>query len=40
VLLGPGGPFGVADAVAGTRYLLMAGRPIGETPRFNGPFVD
>jgi hypothetical protein len=40
VVLGPGGMFGVSEAAAGTRYLLMAGQPIGEAPRFNGPFVD
>jgi quercetin 2,3-dioxygenase len=40
VLLGPGQGFTVADASPGTRYLLMAGQPYGETPMFNGPFVD
>lgn len=40
VLLGPGDSVPVADAVAGTRFLLMAGKPYGETPEFNGPFVD
>src|SRR5438132_1033933 len=40
VLLGPGEEFTVSDAVPGTRYLLMAGKPYGETPVFNGPFVD
>ena len=40
VLLGRGGAFMVTDAVKGTRFLLMAARPNGETPRFNGPFVD
>jgi redox-sensitive bicupin YhaK (pirin superfamily) len=40
VLLGPGEDFTVADASPGTRYMLMAGRPYGETPVFNGPFVD
>jgi quercetin 2,3-dioxygenase len=39
-LLGPGESFAVEDALAGTRYLLMAGKPYGEVPRFNGPFVD
>jgi hypothetical protein len=33
-------PFIVVDAVPETRYLLMAGKPYGEEPRFNGPFVD
>ena len=40
VLLGPGEEFAVADAAPGTRYLLMAGKPYGETPVFNGPYVD
>jgi len=40
VLLGPGGAFTVTDAAKGTRFLLMAGQPYRETPRFNGPFVD
>jgi redox-sensitive bicupin YhaK (pirin superfamily) len=40
VLLGPGEGFTVTDAVPGTRYLLMAGKPYGEVPAFNGPFVD
>jgi redox-sensitive bicupin YhaK (pirin superfamily) len=40
VLMGPGEIFVVEDAVPGTRYLLMAGEPYGEQPRFNGPFVD
>jgi hypothetical protein len=39
-LMGPGESFVVEDAVPGTRYLLMAGKPYGEVPRFNGPFVD
>jgi hypothetical protein len=32
--------FAVENAAPGTRYLLMAGRPYGEAPRFNGPYVD
>ena len=40
VLLGPGDEFTVTDAVPGTRFLLMAAQPYGETPRFNGPYVD
>ena len=40
VLLGPGEEFTVTDAAPGTRYMLMAGEPYGETPVFNGPFVD
>jgi hypothetical protein len=39
-LMGPGESLVVDDAVPGTRYLLMAGKPYGEVPRFNGPFVD
>jgi quercetin 2,3-dioxygenase len=40
VLLGSGKEFMVTDAVAGTRFLLMTGKPYGEEPAFNGPFVD
>jgi redox-sensitive bicupin YhaK (pirin superfamily) len=40
VLMGPGERFGVTDAIPGTRFLLMAGQPYGETPLFNGPYVD
>jgi quercetin 2,3-dioxygenase len=40
VVLGPGEEFTVTGAVAGTRYLLMAGKPYGEVPIFNGPYVD
>jgi redox-sensitive bicupin YhaK (pirin superfamily) len=40
VLLGPGDAFAVTDAAPGTRFLLMAGKPYGEAPVFNGPFVD
>jgi hypothetical protein len=40
VLLGPGESFGVTEAAPGTRFLLMAGRPYGEEPVFNGPYVD
>jgi redox-sensitive bicupin YhaK (pirin superfamily) len=40
VVLGPGGSLTVAEAIPGTRFLLMAGEPIGEVPLFNGPFVD
>jgi len=28
------------EAAPGTRFVLMAGQPYGETPVFNGPFVD
>ena len=40
VLLGHGDEFRVTDASPGTRYLLMAGKPYGEAPVFNGPYVD
>jgi redox-sensitive bicupin YhaK (pirin superfamily) len=40
VVLGPGEEFTVTDAAPGTRYLLMAGKPYGEVPVFNGPYVD
>ena len=40
VLLGPGAELTVTNATAGTRFMLMAGKPYGEAPRFNGPFVD
>jgi redox-sensitive bicupin YhaK (pirin superfamily) len=40
VVLGPGEEFTVTDAIPGTRYLLMAGKPYGEVPVFNGPYVD
>jgi redox-sensitive bicupin YhaK (pirin superfamily) len=39
-LLGPGDALAVQNANPGTRFLLMAGKPYGETPVFNGPFVD
>jgi redox-sensitive bicupin YhaK (pirin superfamily) len=39
-LMGDGESFAVVDADLGTRYLLMTGKPHGEAPRFNGPFVD
>jgi redox-sensitive bicupin YhaK (pirin superfamily) len=40
VLLGKGEQLTVADASPGTRYLLMTGKPYGEVPVFNGPYVD
>jgi redox-sensitive bicupin YhaK (pirin superfamily) len=40
VLMGPGGEFTVTDAGPGTRYMPMAGKPYGEAPLLNGPFVD
>jgi redox-sensitive bicupin YhaK (pirin superfamily) len=39
-VLGPGAAFSVREAEPGTRFVLMAGQPYGETPVFNGPFVD
>jgi len=40
VLLGPGEELTVTEAAPGTRFMLMVGKPYGESPRFNGPFVD
>jgi redox-sensitive bicupin YhaK (pirin superfamily) len=40
VVLGPGKDFPATNALPGTRYLLMAGQPLGEVPLFNGPYVD
>jgi quercetin 2,3-dioxygenase len=40
VLMGPGDAFIVTDAAPGTRFMIMAGKPYGEAPVFNGPFVD
>jgi redox-sensitive bicupin YhaK (pirin superfamily) len=40
VLMGPGEEFTVTGAAPGTRYMLMTAKPYGETPVFNGPFVD
>jgi quercetin 2,3-dioxygenase len=40
VLLGGGDELRVTGASPGTRYLLMAGKPYGEIPVFNGPYVD
>ena len=40
VLLGPGEGFTVTDAAPGTRFMVMTGQPYGETPVFNGPYVD
>jgi redox-sensitive bicupin YhaK (pirin superfamily) len=39
-VLGPGGALTVADAEPGTRFMLMAGKPYGEAPVYNGPYVD
>jgi redox-sensitive bicupin YhaK (pirin superfamily) len=40
VLLGRGENLTVTNAIPGTRFMLMAGKPYGEAPLFNGPFVD
>jgi redox-sensitive bicupin YhaK (pirin superfamily) len=40
VLLGRGDELTVTEASPGARFLLMAGKPYGEAPVFNGPFVD
>jgi redox-sensitive bicupin YhaK (pirin superfamily) len=39
-VLGPGSDLIVEDAQPGTRFMLMAGKPYGETPVYNGPYVD
>ncbi|MDX6513047.1 MAG: quercetin 2,3-dioxygenase [Gaiellaceae bacterium] len=39
-VLGAGDALTVEEAHPGTRFVLMAGKPYGETPLFNGPFVD
>jgi redox-sensitive bicupin YhaK (pirin superfamily) len=39
-VLGPGSALAVKDAQPGTRFVLMAGKPYGETPIYNGPYVD
>lgn len=39
-VLGPGGSLTVEEAQPGTRFILMAGKPYGETPVYNGPYVD
>jgi redox-sensitive bicupin YhaK (pirin superfamily) len=39
-VLGAGSVLAVEDAQAGTGFMLMAGKPYGETPIFNGPYVD
>jgi quercetin 2,3-dioxygenase len=39
-VLGPGGALAVEDAQPGTRFVLMAGKPYGERPIYNGPYVD
>ena len=39
-LLGAGSSLTVHDAAPGTRFMLMAGKPYGERPIYNGPYVD
>lgn len=39
-VLGQGREVSVRDAQPGTRFLLMAAKPYGESPVFNGPYVD
>jgi redox-sensitive bicupin YhaK (pirin superfamily) len=39
-VLGPGGSLAVEQAEPGTRFMLMAGKPYGERPIYNGPYVD
>lgn len=39
-VLGQGAGLSVTNAVAGTRFMLMAGKPYGEDPIYNGPYVD
>ena len=39
-VLGPGAELGVVEAQPGTRVMLMAGKPYGEAPIYNGPYVD
>jgi len=39
-VLGHGREVTAVDAQPGTRFMVLAGRPYGETPIFNGPYVD
>ena len=39
-VLGPGRALTIVDAQPETRFILMAGKPYGEMPVYNGPFVD
>lgn len=39
-VLGPGAALTMDQARPGTRFMLMAGKPYGETPVYNGPYVD
>lgn len=40
VILGPGAAFPAVAGGEGARFVLAAGRPYGEAPRWNGSFVD
>ena len=40
VVLGPGDKLTVTEAARRTRFMLMTGKPYGEAPVFNGPYVD
>jgi redox-sensitive bicupin YhaK (pirin superfamily) len=39
-VLGPGDVLAVDEAQPGTRFTVMAGKPYGEAPVYNGPYVD
>jgi len=39
-VLGLGRALRVVDATPGTRFMLMTGKPYGEAPIYNGPYVD
>lgn len=39
-VLGPGDLLAVDDAQPGTRFTVMAGKPYGEAPVYNGSYVD
>ena len=39
-VLGSGTSLALEEAEPGTRFMLMAGKPYGETPIYNGPYVD
>ena len=39
-VLGPGDTVTVQNAIPGTRFMLFAGKPYGEQPIYNGPYVD
>jgi redox-sensitive bicupin YhaK (pirin superfamily) len=39
-VLGPGRALSVVDGQPGTRFMVMTGKPYGEAPIYNGPYVD